>query len=139
MAVRRKIMSQLNNLRQHLLNIMEDGGLDTRIGSQRLIDVVDVFRNEVEMAETGHKYPFFSTQRSVSGKMLKKLIDYDAGIIQQLEKALEAISTLERSGDDEEVISKGLRMLKEYITTARGQFENRVAVMKNVELKEAKK
>ena len=51
MAIRRKLMLQLDTFRNHLINIMEDGDLDTRIETQKVIDAVDTFRNEIEMAE----------------------------------------------------------------------------------------
>lgn len=142
MAVRRKLMIQLDTLREHLLNIMEDGDLDTRIASQKVVDVVDLFRNDVEMAETGHKYPFFSIQRSASGRILKSLIKYDHQMIAQLDSAMEAVAVLERaiSQGEQESADPGLRTIKGYLTTARGTFENRIAIMKKVEkVKKVKK
>lgn len=142
MAVRRKLTIQLDTLREHLLNIMEDGDLDTRIASQKVVDVVDLFRNDVEMAETGHKYPFFSIQRSASGRILKSLIKYDHQMIAQLDSAMEAVAVLERaiSQGEQESADPGLRTIKGYLTTARGTFENRIAIMKKVEkVKKVKK
>ena len=135
LAIRRKLMLQLDTFRQHILNIMEDGDLDTRIETQKIVDVADMFRNDIEMAESGHKYPFFSAQRSVTGKMLKSLIKYDARMIQQLEGALKAISVLEKAlaRGEKDSAETGLRTIKEYLTTARGQFKNRTAIMKKVE------
>jgi hypothetical protein len=135
MAVRRKLMIQLDTLRDHLINVMEDGDLDTRISSQKVIDVVDMFRNDIEIAETGHKYPFFSIQRSTSAGILKQLVKYDHQLISQLDSAIEATTVLEKaiavgnmeSGD------AGLRTIKGFLSTARGFFENRIAIIQKVE------
>lgn len=142
MAVRRKLMIQLDTLREHLLNIMEDGNLDTRIASQKVVDVLDVFRNDIELAETGHKYPFFSIQRSASGRILKSLVKYDHQMIRQLDSALEATSVLEKavSQGEQETADPGLRTIKGFLTTARGTFDNRIAILKKVEkVKKVKK
>ena len=134
LMIRRKLMSQLDTMRDHLINIMEDSDLGDRIEVQKLIDVLDTFRNEIELAETGHKYPFFSHQRGLSRGVLKSLIKYDHEMIKQLEAALEATSILEKSlvHEDSGSPSPGLRTIKEYITTSRGQFDNRVSVIKNI-------
>lgn len=142
MAVRRKLMIQLDTLREHLLNIMEDSELETRIASQKVVDVVDLFRNDIEMAETGHKYPFFSIQRSVSGRVLKSLIKYDHQMIEQLESAQKAVAMLENAvaQGERESADPGLRTIKTFLTTTRGTFENRIAIMKKVEkVKKVKK
>jgi len=135
MAIRRKLMIQIDEIRQHLLNIMEDGNLDTRIAAQKVIDVMDVFRNNIEMAETGHKYPFFSIQRSISSRSLKSLIKYDHQLISQLKNAIEATSVLEKAVAQGELESAdpGLRTIKGFLTSAQGDFANRIAIMKKVE------
>lgn len=135
MAVRRKLMVQLDTLREHLINIMEDGDLDTRIATQKVVDVVDLFRNDIEMAETGHKFPFFSIQRSASAGVLKSLVKYDHQLITQLESAMEAITVLEKAVTVGEMGSAeaGLRTIKGFLTSARGFFENRIAIIKKVE------
>ena len=135
MAVRRKMLVQLETVRGHLLNIMEDSDLDTRIAVQKVVDVVDMFRNDVEMAETGHKYPFFSIQRSVSGWSLKALVKYDHQLISRLENAMEATAVLEKGviTGTPETTDAGLRTIKGYLTEARGFFDNRIAIIKKVE------
>jgi len=87
------------------------------------------------MAETGHKYPFFSIQRSVSSRSLKSLIKFDHQLIKTMENALEAISVLEKAvaQGEEESADPGLRTIKEYLTSAQGDFDNRIAIMKRVE------
>lgn len=134
-AIRRKLIIQLDTLRDHTINIMEDGDLDTRIEAQKLIDMIDMFKNDIEITETGHKYPFFSIQRSITGSALKALIKYDKQIIDQLDNAKEAISVLEKAlaqGEQESAVP-GMRTIKRYLTDARGQFENRISIMKKVE------
>ena len=135
MAIRKKLMFQLDELRNHLLNIMEDGDLDVRMEVQKVIDVMDVFKNNIEMAETGHKYPFFSIQRSVSSRMLKQLIKFDHQLIGVLDNALEAIAVLEKAlaQGEQDTAAPGLRTIKSYLTSAQGDFANRTAIMKKVE------
>jgi hypothetical protein len=134
-AIRKKLMIQLDELNQHLLNIMEDGDLDIRIAAKKVADVVDLFRNDIELAATGQNYPFFSIQRSVSVRILKSLITYDHQIIKALDKSVKTISDLELSlvkGDDESAIT-GLREVKGELTTTKGTFANRISIMKKVE------
>ena len=113
-----------------------------RLTMDYLIDVVDLFRNDIELAETGHKYPFFSIQRSASAGVLKQLVKYDHQLIAQLDSAVAATTVLEKaiavgsmeSGD------AGLRTIKGFLSTARGFFENRIAILKKVEkVKKVKK
>ncbi len=67
---------------------------------------------------------------------------YDHQLITQLESAIEATTVLEKAVavGDMESGDAGLRTIKGFLSTARGFFENRIAIIKKVEkVKKVKK
>ncbi len=135
LLIRRKLILQLENMTNHLLNIMEDSDYDTRLEVQKILDLIDGCSNHIEIAATGHKYAFFTEQRSVSKKAQKELIRYDLELINHLDAAIEATIGLEKAvirGEADTAIM-GLRTIRQYITSFEGTFDNRLAVIKGLE------
>ena len=79
----------------------------------------------------GHKYPFFSEQRSTKMKSMKKLVQYDATILEEAAKTTQQLADLElelASGEGNPLA--GVRAAKGSVATARGAFRDRLAFIK---------
>jgi len=96
-----------------------------------LRDNLDLFKNEVHLAEVGHKYPFFSEQRSAKMKSMKKLVAHDATILEETARCTQKLSEMElelASGQGNPLA--GVREAKMAVATARGAFRDRLAFIK---------
>lgn len=135
LAVRRRLMEEVEKGRQHTLNLLEtayrtnDQAVEYEL--KGLLDNLDLFKNEVHLAEVGHKYPFFSEQRSTKMGSLKKLVAYDATILEQAAKVTEKLADLElelAAGQTNPLA--GVRAAKGAVTLSRGAFRDRLALIK---------
>jgi len=128
LAIRKRLIDVAGNIRSHLRNAME--GVDWEVAArvQETIDRLDVFNNEIRVAETGHKYPFFSPQKSVKVKALKKLVEYDETLVTGMEQAAEAARQLEYAaarGDEASAITTNAGLVKSHITRLQEEFKKR--------------
>ncbi len=135
LAVRRRIMEEVEKGRQHCLNLLETAYRTNNMAVEGelkgLRDNLDLFKNEVHLAEVGHKYPFFSEQRSTKMKSMKKLVQYDATILEEAAKTTQQLADLElelASGEGNPLA--GVRAAKGSVATARGAFRDRLAFIK---------
>ena len=139
LAIRRRVLEEIDKAREVLTDILEDAYSDADMKTQQEVrkaqDQLDIFSDEVDLAESGHKYSFFSPQRSVGGGMIKQLTKFDASIIDlmnQLVKAAARVQTKYLGKDSSLVAVKELRKIKQYITTARNEFSNRIEYIKKL-------
>jgi len=139
LAIRRRVLEEIDKAREVLTDILEDAYNDGDMKTQQEVrkgqDQLDVFSDEVDLAESGHKYSFFSSQRSISGGMIKQLTKFDASIIDlmnQLVKAAARVQTKYLGKDSSLESVKELRKIKQYITTARNEFTNRIEYIKKL-------
>jgi hypothetical protein len=139
LAIRRRVLEEIDKSREVLTDILEDayndGDTKTQQEVRKAQDQLDVFSDEVDLAESGHKYSFFSAQRSISGGMIKQLTKFDASIIDlmnQLVKAAARVQTKYLGKDSSLSTVKELRKIKQYITTARNEFTNRIEYIKKI-------
>ena len=132
LAIRRRIMEEVEKGRQHNLNLLENAyranNPTLENEAKGLMDNLDLFKNEVHLAEVGHKYPFFSQQKSTKFKNLKKLVEYDATILEEAAKATSQLAELELVVDDDPL--PGMRAAKMAVTSARNAFKDRIALIK---------
>ena len=139
LAIRRRVLEEIDKVREVLTDLLEDayndGDMKTQQEIRRAQDQLDVFYDEVDLAESGHMYSFFSKQRSVSGGMIKALTKFDASIIDlmnQLVKGTARVQTKYLGKDSSLEAVKELRKIKQYITTARNEFSNRIEFIKKI-------
>ena len=139
LAIRRRVLEEIDKVREVLTDILEDayndGDMKTQQEIRRAQDQLDIFSDEVDLAESGHKYSFFSKQRSISGGMIKQLTKFDASIIDlmnQLVKGTARVQTKYLGKDSSLEAVKELRKIKQYITTARNEFSNRIEYIKKI-------
>jgi len=133
LSIRRRLMDVAAGMRSHLLNAQENVEWQLASRIQEAVDQLDIFRNELRLAETGHKYPFFSPQKSVGVKALKKLVEYDASLVTGMEQASDAARQLEYAvakGEDEAAITTHTGLVKSHITRLRGEFGKRIEYIK---------
>lgn len=139
LAIKRRVLEEIDKAREVLTDILEDAYNDGDTKTQQEIrkaqDQLDIFSDEVDLAEMGHKYSFFSPQKSISGGMIKELTKFDASIIDlmnQLVKGSSRVQTKYLGKDSSLEAVKELRKIKQYITTARNEFKNRIELIKKL-------
>ena len=135
-AVRTWIMETLNGIREHGTNIMtnayrnKDSHLERE--AKDLINTIDNFKNEVNMAITGNIQPRLSKKSSSD---LKSLVEFDLNIIEKLDKVSEmGLKHADDSGNMG-LKPRNLSDMKRKLTESRNYFRERtkfIGGVKNV-------
>ena len=131
LAVRKKLMDEIGKSRGHLMNIVEEShnskDEDTTNAAKKTIDELDLLLNDINLSETGHKYPFFAGQKSINIKSLEKLIEHDKKLINSIENITEASKKLELAIIDKEGKDTAweLKRVRQYVTTCRDEYKDR--------------
>ncbi len=138
LAVRKKLMDEIGKSRGHLMNIVEESHSkkddDTTNTAKKTIDELDLLLNDINLSETGHKYPFFSEQKSINKKSLEELIEHDKKLISSIENITEASKKLELAIIDREDRDTAweLKRIRQYVTTCRDEYKNRRDCLRRV-------
>lgn len=137
--IRQKIVREVENAKQYLKNIEKNTDSEEYLlfhnDLHSVIDEIDIFVQEVEYSESGHKYPLFSPQESASGKDLKKIKKYDHSMIDAVVALAEACHQLETAIIDDEVgldPMVELKRIRQYVTKTRNEYRKRLDVLKGV-------
>ena len=127
-------MESINGLRNHAVNLMEVGYRNDDDELEReakvMIDNIDLFKNEVNLASTGEVQSLWNKKSSPD---FDNLIEFDVKVIEEIEKVNEIMNELEI-----EVNSNGenqMRLIgvaKAGITSARNHFIQRMQFIKGV-------
>lgn len=137
LAVRKKLNIELSKSKENLRNTMEflhDVERNSEIKMiKRVIDEIDMFSNEIDLSEMGHKYPFFDPKKSAKKNDIEKLVRFDKAILDDSINLTEATKELhERFLKDETVdIKRQSASIRHYITQLRNQYKDRVEFIKN--------
>ena len=133
-AIRNWIMESINGLRNHAVNLMETGyrNDDDNLESEAkvMIDNIDLFKNEVNLAATGEIQSIWNKKSSPD---FDNLIEFDTKVIEEIDKVNKIMAELEM-----EISSDGsskMRLIgkaKSGITTARNHFIQRMQFIKGV-------
>lgn len=138
LLVREKLMREVSKSREYMKNIFEKAHKknDKTLSdaAKRVIDELDVFSNEAELSEVGHKYPMFSVQKSAGWWDIRKLTKYDRTIVEKAENVTEASKRLENAIIEKEDIDsvKELEKIRQYVTDTRNEYKNRADKLKGV-------
>jgi hypothetical protein len=133
-AIRNWIMESINGLRNHAVNLMETGYRnddDNLEGEAKvMIDNIDLFKNEVNLAATGEVQSFWNKKSSPD---FDNLIEFDAKVIEEIEKVNKIMAELEIELNSDG--SNKIRLIgeaKSGITAARNHFIQRMQYIKGV-------
>ena len=106
-------------------------------GSQAIkgaLDELDLFTTEVDLSETGHKYPFFSPQVSITKAAQQKLVDFDSSLLTNMQNvtiATKKISDLML--DDKKIdLRRESKKVKNYITASRNAYRDRIELIRRL-------
>ncbi len=130
-AVRRKLMAEMEKSRTNLQNVMEslyEKKEKTSTNSvKRCIDEIDMFRNEVDLSEMGHSYPFFSIQNTADENSVTKLVEYDKSLVLGLENVTKATMMLNNALLDGQQLDSAseLKKVQQYISNYRNEYKDR--------------
>ncbi len=130
-SVRKWIATNLESYRASATEIMtrahRSGNTELSNTMRRLMDQIDLFKNDAYMAETGVKGKFFSSKSVASSASLKKLIEYDALIMEEIQKGGKALVHLQKAMSSGE---KGIESSAEDINThfidSHSKFRDRI-------------
>jgi len=133
-AIRNWIMESINGLRNHAVNLMETGYRnddDNLEGEAKvMIDNIDLFKNEVNLATTGEVQSIWNKKSSPD---FDNIIEFDVKVVEEIDKINKIMAELEI-----EVSTEGadkIRLIgesKSAITTARNHFIQRMQFIKGV-------
>ena len=133
-AIRNWIMESINGLRNHAVNVMETGYRnddDNLEGEAKvMIDNIDLFKNEVNLAATGEVQSIWNKKSSPD---FDNLIEFDANVIEEIDKVNKIMAELEIEVNSEG--SNKIRLIgeaKSGITAARNHFIQRMQFIKGV-------
>jgi hypothetical protein len=133
-AIRNWIMESINGLRNHAVNLMETGYRnddDNLEGEAKvMIDNIDLFKNEVNLAATGEVQSIWNKKSSPD---FDNLIEFDAKVIEEIEKVNKIMAELEIEVNSDG--SNKIRLIgeaKSGITAARNHFIQRMQFIKGV-------
>ena len=133
-AIRNWIMESINGLRNHAVNLMETGYRnddDNLEGEAKvMIDNIDLFKNEVNLAATGEVQSIWNKKSSPD---FDNLIEFDANVIEEIDKVNKIMAELEIEVNSEG--SNKIRLIgeaKSGITAARNHFIQRMQYIKGV-------
>ncbi len=137
LAVRKKLNTELNKSKEYLRNTFEflhdaDRASDIQM-IKRVMDEIDMFSNEIELSEMGHKYPFYDPKKSAKKKDIEKVVRFDKTILEKSTKLTEATIELhERFLKDDNIdIKKQSASIRHYITQLRNNYKDRIEFIKN--------
>ena len=130
-SIRKWLATKLEAARSRATGAMKlassksDAETATRIND--IIDEVDLFKNDAYLAETGVRGKFFSSKSAATVGSLNKLIEYDARILEQVEKGAKAIEALEEAiASDESGAARGATKIRVAFSAAHSDFRERV-------------
>jgi len=133
-AVRNWIMESINGLRNHAVNLMETGYRNDDDNLEReakvMIDNIDLFKNEVNLATTGEVQSIWNKKSSPD---FDNIIEFDVKVVEEIEKINKVMAELEievSTGGDDKIRLIGES--KSGITTARNHFIQRMQFIKGV-------
>ena len=133
-AVRNWIMESINGLRSHAVNLMETGYRTDDDNLEReakvMIDNIDLFKNEVNLAATGEVKSLWNKKSSPD---FDNLIEFDVKVVEQIEKITKLMSELEiEVNSDGKDKMKLIGEAKSGITAARNHFIQRMQFINGV-------
>ena len=103
----------------------------------RAIEECDALRNEVSLAETGCDHPFFSVQKGATKKTIGTLIRHDHATLKMVTKAVRSSNQAEKlkgRGAAELAVLESLNEVLQRISSCRGHFGERRAVLRNLKV-----
>jgi len=136
LAIRQRLSTELDKSRGYLMNLLEDSYLENEttrsMRVQAVIDLVDNLKKEVNLASAGHKYALFSQQYSISTKKMKKLIQYDASVIEKSVEFNEKLEQVAGSKLEGAELDSELKSIKNDFVGLQGTFRDRIEFLKGM-------
>jgi len=136
LAVRLRLAEELDKSRNYLFNLLENAYLENdtmgAAQAQSIIDLIDNLKKEVTLASTGHKYALFSQQHSISSSKMKKLIRYDASVIQKSIELSEKLEEVISANLESESLVNQLKNIKNEFVSLQASFRERIEYLKGM-------
>ena len=134
LLVRKRLGSEILKAQEHSKNILEllyeKDNTDGMNALKKVKDELDVFYSEIELSPVGHQYSFLDPKkstRSPTESTLKKLVDFDAGMLDSLVNVTLSMGMIEDYIIDEKNVNyqKELAKIRSNITKSRNNYRDR--------------
>ncbi len=130
-SIRKWLATKLESAKAHALNVLasarQKDNPELASTTKTIIDEIDIFKNDAYLAETGIRGKLFASRSAASVASISKLIEYDARILEEVERATRAMAELEKAiAAGEENVEGGAIRLSSAFTTAHARFRERV-------------
>ena len=134
-SIRKWIATTLESAKNLSMGIIEkshrNNNRDLTHTMNQIINQIDTFKNDAYMAESGIKGSFFSSKSAASSASLKKLIEYDAIILEEINKARDALSSLQKAiAASESGIEAAAMDIHAYLANSHSKFRDRIKYIK---------
>jgi len=126
LKIRGKLIRENQKSKIHLKNIQSILKNNENINSiKKIVDILDIFSNDIEYSLSGRKYPIFSIQSST---MLKKLIKNYEDIIERMENITKSCYILEKKLIEKTNTNVGYELgeLKKYFIEVKNAYNDRI-------------
>ena len=129
-SVRKWIATSLESYRGAVTEIMNrayrNGNSELSNTMKKLLDAIELFKNDSYMAETGVKGHFFSSKSAASSASLKKLIEYDALIMEEIQKGGKALVHLQKAMASGEQVESSAKDIHTHFIDSHSKFRDRI-------------
>ena len=138
LAVRQKVMQEVTKTRNNILNTLSDlhkqADAQTKQTLKRFVDELDMFKNEVDLAISGHHFPFFSIQNSANKGQIQKVVDFDTRLVGGMENLVTATSRLNTSLLNAAELDPQTEVtrMRQYLTDVRNTFKDRTDYLRGI-------
>lgn len=138
LAVKKHILNEIEKARTHLKNSQEilyrKSNQSGALAVRSVLDELDLFSNEIDLSESGHRYKFFSKHSGTSLEQLEKLIEHDKELIERMRNVTEACERFEKEllEGRELNIDAETGKLRHYVTITRNKFKDRLEHIKSI-------
>ncbi len=126
LAVRRKLASELEKVRNHLQVVLEDAhrAREARLAdaTRRAIDEIDVFETELRAGESGAAFAILTAARSATPEAVAKVVEFDYQALEALDRALATAESVGAAAPD---AARALTDLRAMLTRGRNTFKDR--------------
>lgn len=138
LIVRQKLITEILKSRENFDNIIgtlyETKDTKSINAVKKVIDELELFSNEVELSETGHKYLEQTPQSSINTKTINKLITFNNSLMDNLKIVTKTGNKISNLLLDEESLDIPFEMkkIKKYVIDARTKYKNSLELIKEL-------
>jgi hypothetical protein len=140
LGFRKKLRAEIHKARENLKNIIdelyEDGEYKKINATKKVIDELDLFANDINLAKMGHDTKIFSHRSPIEEEAIQRVIHFNKFIFEKIENiTLSSEHIADMMIDDDDLdLPREMKKIKQYITKARNQYKKRNDLIRELKL-----